>query len=53
MQPILGSFISQKSRFLAKKAVHSFGALLNQQKRFSLYFLNGYRYVKNVNSFGF
>ena len=38
-----------KSRFLAKKAVHSGGP----RKRFYLYFLNGYRYLKNFNSFDF
>ena len=35
-----------KIRFLAKKAVHFFGALLNKRKRFSLFILNGYRYLK-------
>ena len=53
MQPILGSFISQKAVFFAKKALHFFGALLNKRKRFSLYFLNGYRYLKNFNIFSF
>ena len=42
-----------KSFFCRKKAVHCGGALLKNQKLFSLYLLNGYRYRKNVNRFKF
>ena len=45
--------MSQKVVSFGKKAAHCSGALLKKRKCVSPYFLDGYRYHKNVNRFEF